>query len=378
MNFGSFINLLLVIGAIQGFIFIGVTFFLRRRIEKTILFINLFVLFLSLNNLQSWLLEAKIFESTMTHFFTVPWYFLIVPMFYSFLVHYLEIEDKKRPLVWFSILLFVVALAARFGLILAVQKNVVDLSVLQSYNLLEDCFALLYSIVLYLISIDVVNSQQKFNPKILIYDNLRWVRRFLRLGGVVFVLWGTAVLLNIFSESIKAPYSYYPLRLVSSILIYWVAYQAFFRYTLLKDRIKLREIIEKNRGLGIEGMITGSPDGQRTKLTFEQFEQFITETRCYLDPSLSLENVAENLNVGVSTLSKLVNDSGSNFSDYINTARINEAQRILNSTDFENYTIVAIGLECGFNSKSTFYYAFKKNLGITPSEFRKRLDNPIK
>jgi AraC-like DNA-binding protein len=68
-----------------------------------------------------------------------------------------------------------------------------------------------------------------------------------------------------------------------------------------------------------------------------------------------------------------VNENGSGFSEYINAARVREAQRILTDLDFKNYTIVAIGLECGFNSKSTFYNSFKKVTQESPTDFRKRM-----
>lgn len=372
MSFNSLFNLLLLIGAIQGFIFIGVTFFLRQRIEKPVLFLNLFVLFLSLNNLQSWALEAQFSKAVLTPFFTVPWYLMIVPMFYSFLLHYLEIEKKKSPLIRISVGLFLLAISTRAWLLFRVHSGTISMTTLEKYNLFEDSFALLYSIALFVFSVDIMRRQQKLYPNILIFDNLRWIRRFLRWGAVVFVLWAIAVVLNIFSETIKAPESYYPLRLVSSVLIYWVAYQAFFRYTLLKDRIKLREVIKRNRpAKDASPQKDNIENKSKAKLNFEQFEGYIISNQSYLNPNLSLETVAEQLGVGVSTLSKVVNENGIGFSDYINNARVNEAQRILNDPEFKNYTIVAIGLECGFNSKSTFYNAFKKVTKESPTEFRK-------
>ena len=369
MDWGTFFNLFLIVGAIHGFIFIVVTFFLRKQIEKPVLFLNLFVLFLSLNNLQSWILEARISDDIITDFVTFPWYFMIAPMFYSFLIHYLEIEKKKNPLVLIAITLFAVAVVIRFTLISLVKTDTITVSVLKNYNLFEDAFALAYSIFLFYLSIDIVKKQQKLYPKFLGYDNLKWILLFLKLGGIVFLFWIIAVLLNIFSETIKAPYSYYPLRIVSSILIYWVAYQAFFRYRLLKDRIKLRQLIKKDRpeASGREEMI----HLQRTKFTFNEFEAYVIENKSFLNPSLSLDGLAEEFNIGASTLSKVVNSKNFNFSDCINSYRVEEAKKILNHSDFSNYTIVAIGLECGFNSKSTFYTAFKKSTGKTPSEYKK-------
>lgn len=45
---------------------------------------------------------------------------------------------------------------------------------------------------------------------------------------------------------------------------------------------------------------------------------------------------------------------------------------MLDNSDFSNYTIIAIGLEAGFNSKASFYRAFKKFEGITPREYLKK------
>ena len=369
MSLGTIINLLLIIGAVHGFIFIGVTFFLRKRIERPVLLLNLFVLFLSLNNLQSWVLESKISEDALTTFFTVPWYLMIVPMFYSFLIHYLEIENKRKSLLLISIVLFFLAVCIRAFLLIEVRNERMPLATLRYYNLFEDSFALVYSITLYLFSIDLIKRQQKLYPNILVFDNLKWLHRFLQLGGIVLLFWSVAVALNIFSETVKAPESYYPLRLISSILIYWVAYQAFFNYRLFKDRVKLRQLIKKE--IAINATNTNEK-ANKSKFTFERSEAHIISGKSYLNPNLSLETVAEELGIGISTLSKVINENGIGFSDYINTARIKEAKRILTDADFKDYTIVAIGLECGFNSKSTFYKAFKKIAQESPTDFRKR------
>jgi AraC-like DNA-binding protein len=51
---------------------------------------------------------------------------------------------------------------------------------------------------------------------------------------------------------------------------------------------------------------------------------------------------------------------------------VNYSKEILSNKDYKNYTIVAIGLESGFNSKSTFYKVFKKIVGCTPVNYRKK------
>lgn len=375
MDFKAIFNLFLIIGAIQGFAFVVATFFLRKKIERTVLFLNLFVLFLSLNNLNAWLIDKGFFgDNFIVNYLNVPWYILIVPMFYSFLVHYLGIEDKKWPFFRISAALFLCMLLVRFSLVYAVKNGLSDLSILQAYGLVEEILAFAYSMFLYIKSIGLLTRYQQLYQNILSYDNLRWIRQFLRLGAVVFLFWLVAVMLNSFTDTIKPPYSYYPLRLSSSILIYWVAYQAFFRYVVLNDRIALRSSLKKKSALQTKSISSKQQTdlNGKSKEAFDRVNRYVVENKSYLNPAIGLESLAKELEMGASSLSKLINENvEGNFSDYINQFRVEEAKRILKDNDFEHYTIVSIGLECGFNSKSTFYTAFKKFTGMTPVQFRK-------
>jgi AraC-like DNA-binding protein len=59
-----------------------------------------------------------------------------------------------------------------------------------------------------------------------------------------------------------------------------------------------------------------------------------------------------------------------NFSDFVNSFRVEEARKMLQEAD-EDTSILHICYEVGFNSKSAFYRAFKKFTNITPSQFQK-------
>ena len=370
MEFRSIFNLFLIIGAVQGFIFVIATFLLRKRIERPILYLNLFVLFLSLNNLQAWAIDKGLLSELGAYSnMEIPWYVLIVPMFYAFLIYYLGIEDKRLSFVTYSILLFVIALVLKLVIVYHIYQGNWESELLRQYKLLEDATVLSYSLFLYVKSIRLLYLYEQLYPEILTYDNLRWIKRFLRFGGVVFLLWLGAVLLNSFT-SYNPPQTYYPLRLASSILIYWVGYQGFFRYVVLKDRIQLRSSIkDRTRKKDSPTNLAGQSESGNS---FSRIKSILENDRVYLDPLLSQESLANTLGIGTSTLSKVVNDNfDGNFSDFINQYRVKEAMEILKNPDFDNYTIVAIGLECGFNSKSTFYAAFKKYTGHTPVNYRK-------
>jgi AraC-like DNA-binding protein len=59
-----------------------------------------------------------------------------------------------------------------------------------------------------------------------------------------------------------------------------------------------------------------------------------------------------------------------NFYDLVNGYRVEEAKRLLLDSKSINYTILSVGFEAGFNSKTTFNTVFKKFTGFTPTEFR--------
>jgi len=106
-------------------------------------------------------------------------------------------------------------------------------------------------------------------------------------------------------------------------------------------------------------------------LYFKELHFLMKEAKIYRDSSLGLESISKMLKISSNYLSQMVNKlSGSNFSDYVNSFRIEDAKAKLKDPNFANYTVLAIALESGFNSKSTFYNAFKKYTGISPKEYR--------
>lgn len=94
----------------------------------------------------------------------------------------------------------------------------------------------------------------------------------------------------------------------------------------------------------------------------------------FLDPQLSLADLSEKLSVSTKHLSQVINQSfNKSFFDFINTYRIQEVQQILIESVDEKLTVLEAMYKVGFNSKSSFNTAFKKETGQTPTEFRKTI-----
>jgi AraC-like DNA-binding protein len=100
-------------------------------------------------------------------------------------------------------------------------------------------------------------------------------------------------------------------------------------------------------------------------------QRLMVEEKAFADEDLSLSGLAELVGVKPHQLSEFLNvHEGRTFPDYINDFRIQEAQRML--IEERKRTTLSIAYAVGFESKSTFYRAFKKRAGIDPTVFRAR------
>ena len=101
-----------------------------------------------------------------------------------------------------------------------------------------------------------------------------------------------------------------------------------------------------------------------------QLESLMQNQKVFLDSKLTLGHVAEHLKLTKTTLSLLLNGYLKlNFYDYINEKRIDAFVDFVRSKTYPNLTYFGIAQEAGFNSKATFYKAFKAKFNVTPKEF---------
>lgn len=361
----------MIAGVIQGFLFIFITSLRKRSHEKSLIFLNLVVLFLSLNNLQIALID-NVF--TTSNFFVrnllIPFYVLIVPSFYLFILHYLKIEKKTTTFFYWTIALFSIELFVRL-LLLPHYYNQEKNSIIARYAQVEEIVNAVYALFIFIKAMELLFKKSHLYQNILRYDDMKWLKNFMFFGSLLLILWVLAIVLNLDSFLHPKIVIYYPLRLSSSILLYWIGYQGFFRYYLMSDRIEIRTVIENSSPK--TKPVKSFEENSKKIEKFNQIESYIVASSCYLDPSLSLKSLSEELKISVSLLSQIINQgSHYNFSDYINQFRVNKAKEFLKDASFENYTIESIGLECGFNSKSAFYAAFKKFTSLTPIAFRQQ------
>lgn len=103
----------------------------------------------------------------------------------------------------------------------------------------------------------------------------------------------------------------------------------------------------------------------KTDITMKKAAAYIKEN---CDKLLTLQSVADHFEISREYFSTAFKAStGFGFNDYLNQMRISKASTLLLST---NLPIEAISELCGFNDSNYFANVFRKNLGLTPSQFR--------
>ncbi|MFC7321840.1 helix-turn-helix domain-containing protein [Halobacillus campisalis] len=91
----------------------------------------------------------------------------------------------------------------------------------------------------------------------------------------------------------------------------------------------------------------------------------------HLTEEINLKSIADELKVNPNYLSSVFNkDTGTSITKYINEQRMKEAKELLSNTP---YTLMEISILLGYNSQSYFTRVFKKQEGISPKEFRQKL-----
>ncbi len=102
----------------------------------------------------------------------------------------------------------------------------------------------------------------------------------------------------------------------------------------------------------------------------------LEKEKVFTNDLLSLEDFAKSMNLSKKYVSDLINQRfGYSFKDLINEHRVKEAKEIMKREVDSKLPLINIAEEAGFNNKVSFYRAFKKYTGKSPSDFLKEINN---
>lgn len=106
-------------------------------------------------------------------------------------------------------------------------------------------------------------------------------------------------------------------------------------------------------------------------LIFDTLENIMKKEKPFLDPDLKINDLAKLIDTPTHLLSEYINKKlNLNFFEFINQYRVYEFKQRVNNPQYEKYTLLAIALDVGFNSKASFNRIFKQQTKLTPSQYK--------
>lgn len=193
--------------------------------------------------------------------------------------------------------------------------------------------------------------------------SLSWLRNFLVATLLLVVLWTLSFIQCAMGWTALCAFTFGLVTIGLLVLLFWIGYFVILHASWF-DIVEIKEQKKENDSSG--------KLSSKTEVYHQQLLDLMKDQRLYEQSDLTLESLAEQLQISSGYLSQIINEKEEkNFFEFVNRYRIESVKERLADPDFENYTIMGIALECGFQSKSTFNATFKKYTGSTPSAYRK-------
>jgi AraC-like DNA-binding protein len=325
-------------------------------------FFSLCNFFLDVEFLINKLPEHKYYIYFLMSFFKLA----CTPALYLCVSHYVSLNKKGAKTVLLHFALPLIAnLILYYFLFFKENPNDIAKNVSSiSFTLL--CILWIQMIIYLILSFRKIQKHQRqiklFTSSTSNID-LQWLKMF--LIGVLCLLFLS--ILVVYFANLRFTYLSYCIDLVTIFMLsyYAIRQEEIFPFTE-SEKEEINEILEENTDL-VKKQKLSEVELETLKLAL--IDSMNTD-KLYLDDSLSLPKLANHLNISVHKLSHFLNEGiGQNFFQFVNSYRIEEAKRLLLNDDSKQLNMLEIAFGAGFNSKSTFNSAFKKSLGISPSEF---------
>lgn len=306
--------------------------------------------------------------------------FLQIPAFYLYVlsVCYSDFKFKSRyivhlfPFLISNIVLlprfYSVDLASKINFILNRQSRIE----LQFTHVLFHLQTVVYLVVVFMLLRKAKKLYLENNAGASV-NSYKWLFQFTSVLSVLYLI---VLFKNIFKFS-DYPYVSEWIKMVILIvelfIICWYLYKALNHPDLFRNidsKLKLVSNIileeKKNQSVG--------ENEKEQNAALLKLKQYMVEEKPFLNPLLTIQDVAAAIQIPVRDLSLLINHTlQQHFYDFVNGYRIEKAMDILKDVTKSKVTILEILYEVGFNSKSSFNTAFKKHTGNTPTSYRKQL-----
>ena len=301
---------------------------------------------------------------------TAPFPFLYGPLLFLYVSHSLKNDNRlnNQDFLHFSPFALSYLYLARFYFFYsAEEKRLVDSGEVNDFQMFA--MIMLVGFVISGIAYSILSFKQITQHTSLIENNFSHTDR-MNLNWLKGLIWGVGILFLVVAirvitgDLMGVDYRFNTDYIIYSIIVSGVLMLGYFgirHQNIFTDNIVVK-VAPK------ESYYKSSLKNDEAKQKHTELLHIMAMEKPYLQPKLSLATLADLLNTSPNHLSQIINQfEQKNFNDFVNQYRVEEFIQL--TADKDHHSFLALALEAGFNSKSTFNKLFKKYKGLTPSQF---------
>jgi AraC-like DNA-binding protein len=359
----SFLEILILLGALQGFIISAMLFFSKRHRQSNRILASL-ILLMAMASLNLYVTGTSWYAHSPTVIFLSNFIPMVIvmpmgPLIYFYIRSFSDPEfvfSRKYRIHFYPVLIDLVPYLTAIIYVTALifkwlPKNDAPWGLfIDQYNVYSDIPRWL-SISTYLWA---ANRYLKSRSR-----PLPWLTQFVRIFAAFQVIWLCYLIPYViprYSNRLMDLFNWYPVYIPLSILIYWLGIKGFLASQAQTENPKIRKSPLIDKLLGEE--------------LVDRLRKVMEEEKLWMNPALNLSLLTKYTGIPPKTISAVLNQHlNKSFSEFINGYRIDAIKARLLSSEDKNLTIAGLAYECGFNSQPTFQRAFKSIQGESPSEF---------
>lgn len=373
----TFLNVTLVIGVFLGLSLAAFLLLRRSGGNKANPFLGAIVLLYAIFLTPGCLEAARLLER-IPHFANVGSFLfpLLGPLIYFYVRTTIQRAPRLRPLDGLHLVPFLIFLALdwRFIVLNGTEKYAIFERLIYEgvypYPRWETLVKLALMIGYYVVSVRLIlvyREHLRLNSSHAGSLHHRWLLFF-----------SSALLVPLFVSAvvILTGYDFFSVRLYAFSFVFFnvvVHLATLYRPSLFQPFPNLMDEADEQPAERRKYESSTLEEGRKTKMVARLLD-YVRAERPYLEPELTLGQLAAGVGIPAHYLSQVINEKvGKSFGDFINEFRVERAKNLLGDERHEHLTILAIAYEAGFNSKTAFYDAFRRFVGVTPSKFRKQL-----
>ncbi len=367
MNF-NFLNILILLGAIQGFIVSVLLFFSTRSSQQANRLLAVLILTIALACFNLYLHESGLYSHYQLVLLIVELLPFILAMAFGPLIYFYVKSvidptfrfDKKCRIHFVPIIIDLIPHLIVWyffaGMLIGVFTNKSGAGwgdIIDEYNAYADIPRWLS------ISVYVWFARKKLiNSKSIDPADYKWLSLFLKVFIAFQALWFLFLIPYImpqFRYPLLDLTGWYLLYIPLVVIIYWLGIKGYFQLTSVPPKRNIALV---------------SISSNTIEKTIALLNNAMQVEKLYLDSSLTVSSLGVHLKIPQKTISSVLNQHlNSSFNEFVNQYRVHEVKGKLLAQEYKHLTITGIAFECGFNSQATFQRAFKQITNLSPSEF---------